>query len=548
MICRPIALLLLAAGVVASGSCSRSTTQPAAGATARPSLIVLVVVDQMRADYLTRMRERWTGGLRRMLNDGAVFEEARYPYLNTVTCAGHATIGTGAFPATHGIALNEWWDRATQKRMPCTRDESVQPVPYGGTPEPIGHSAHQLRVPTFGDRLRETFPASRVVSISMKPRSAVMMAGHGGTVTWFSDSNSWATSTAFTTMPIPEIASFVQANPVDGLRGSVWQHLSDAPDYLGADAVDGERPRRGWTNTFPHPLNGAPGTAESAFHDLWERSPYADAYLGRMAVALADRFALGTRGDTDFLAVSFSGLDYVGHDFGPDSHEAQDTVMRLDATLGQLFAALDTRVGRDRYVVALSADHGVAPISEIRRQSGLDAGRVDLQAIKIAGEKALAAIGPGPHIADILYTDLYLTDETRAHVEAHPDALKPLMDVIATQPGVLRVLPGAPLANARSSADPVERAVALSHAAGASGDVMIVPKPYWLMTGSSATTHGTLHDYDQQVPVIFLGRAFKAGRYRDAASPADIMPTLASLVGVPMPGVDGRVLDVARVQ
>jgi hypothetical protein len=501
----------------------------------------------MRADYLTRMREHWTGGLRRLVDEGAIFEEARYPYLNTVTCAGHATIGTGAFPATHGIALNEWWDRASKTRMPCTRDESVRPVPYGGgTPEPIGHSAHQLRIPTFGDRLRESVPSSHVVSISMKPRSAVMMAGHSGTVTWFSDTNSWATSTAYAKMPLPAIASFLQASPVEALRGVVWDRVNGGTGYSGEDAVPGERARRGWTNTFPHPLSGAPGTAEAGFYDLWERSPYADAYLGRMAAALAERFALGTQGGTDFLAVSFSGLDYVGHDFGPDSHEAQDTVIRLDRTLGELFEALDTQVGRDSYVVALSADHGVAPIPEIRRASGLDAGRVDLAAIKTAGEKALAGIGPGPHIADIQYTDLYLTDDARAYVQAHPDALKPLLDVIATQPGVMRALPGAPLAHARSSADPIERAVALSHAEGRSGDVMIVPKPYWLMTGSSATTHGTLHDYDQRVPVIFLGKPFKAGRYRDVASPADIVPTLASLVGVPMPGVDGRVLDVAK--
>lgn len=512
----------------------------------------------MRADYLTRMRDRWTGGMRRLLDEGAIFEEARYPYLNTITCAGHATIGTGAFPATHGIALNEWWDRASKTRMPCTRDESVQPVPYsGGAPEPIGHSARQLRIPTFGDRLRESVPSSQVVSVSMKPRSAVMMAGHGGTVSWFSDTNSWATSTAYTKMPIPAIASFVQANPVDALRAVVWDRVNGGTMYSGEDAVPGERGRRGWTNTFPHPLSGAPGSAESTFYDLWERSPYADAYLGRMAAALAERFALGTQDGTDFLAVSFSGLDYIGHDFGPDSHEAQDTTIRLDRTLGELFEALDTQVGRDRYVVALSADHGVAPIPETRRAAGLDAGRVDLAAIKAAGEKALAAIGPGPHVADVVYTDLYLTDATRAYVEAHPDALKPLLDAVAAQPGVLRVLPafalratadkpGGPLAHARSSSDPIERAVALSHAAGRSGDVMIVPKPYWLTTNSSATTHGTLHDYDQRVPVIFLGRPFKPGRYRDAASPADIMPTLASLIGVPMPGVDGHVLEVAK--
>lgn len=523
--------------------------RPAAQAPpAGPSLFVLVVVDQMRFDYLTRLGGLVKGGLHRLIDEGAVFDEARYPYLNTITCAGHTTIGTGAFPVTHGIALNEWYDRATKKRVPCTLDPNVQPVPYGGAPEANGHSAHLVRIPSFGDRLRERFPASRVVSMSMKPRSAVMMAGHGGTVTWFSDANTWATSTAFTKTPIPEVAAFVQAHPVDNDRNVEWARLFQSPFYTGEDAMTAERPMRGWTNAFPHPLSGAPGTPEKSFYDLWERSPYSDAYLGRMAAALAERFQLGSRATPDMLAVSFSALDYVGHDFGPDSHEAQDAVLRLDRALDDLFTALDTRLGRDRYVVALSADHGVAPIPEERRQSGQDAGRVDLSAVRAAVEKALAPTGPGPHVADILYTDLYLTDATREHVARHPDALKPALDAIAAQPGVMRVLNGAGLEGKRSSADPIERAVALSHAAGRSGDVMIVPKPYWLMTNSSGTTHGTLHDYDQRVPVVFLGAPFKAGHYADAASPADIMPTFASLIGLPLPGTDGKALDVARAR
>jgi predicted AlkP superfamily pyrophosphatase or phosphodiesterase len=536
--------LILAGGLLTAGTLSRPLAQTSSD---KPSLLVLLVVDQMRFDYLTKYKEFWKGGFKRLLDEGAVFEEARYPYLNTVTCAGHSTIGTGAFPSTHGIALNEWWDRDTNKRTPCTLDASVQPMPYAeGTPEPVGHSAHNLRIPTFGDRLRDRFPQSRVVSLSMKPRSAVMMAGHGGTVTWISDTNSWATSTAFTKTLVPEIASYVQAHPVDDDRKIEWQRVYDASRYAGEDASDAERPRKGWANTFPHPLSGAPGTPAKDFYDLWERSPYSDAYLGRMAAALLERFELGKRGATDMLAVSFSGLDYVGHDFGPDSQEAEDTVIRLDQTIGDLFAVLDRRLGRDRYVVALSADHGAAPIPELRVKQGLDAGRVLPEPVKAAAEKALASLGPGPHVADVQYTDLYLTDSTRAQIAGHPEKLQPLIDGLSALPGVLRVLPASSVDHQRSSSDPIVRAAAFSYAPGRSGDVLIVPKPYWIMTNSSATTHGTFHPYDQHVPVILLGKPFKAGYYRDAASPADIMPTFASLIGLPMPGVDGKALEVAR--
>lgn len=554
MLSRLIALVV-AGSLVTACAVPRPTAQtPAAGASApnatgeTPSLFVLLVVDQMRFDYLTRYKAFWKGGFKRLLEDGAVFDEARYPYLNTVTCAGHATIGTGAFPVTHGIALNEWWDRDSGKRTPCTLDTSVTPLPYGGTAEPVGHSAHNLRIPTFGDRLRERFPASRVVSLSMKPRSAVMMAGHGGTVTWFSDANSWATSTAFTPTPIPEVASYVQANSVDEYRSIGWQRAYDSAMYAPEDASDAERPRKGWTNTFPHPLSGAPGTPEKDFFDFWERSPYADVYLGKMATGFLDRFQLGQRGATDMLAVSFSGLDYVGHDFGPDSQEAEDTIIRLDQTLGELFAALDARVGRDRYVVALSADHGVGPIPELRKQQGLDAGRILGDAVKKVGDAALAALGSGPHIADVQYTDLYLSNATRDLVAGKPEALKPLLDAIAAMPGVLRVLPASEVAHARSSSDPIVRAAALSHAAGRSGDVLIIPKPYWITTNTSAATHGTLHPYDQHVPVILMGKPFKAGHYKDEASPADITPTFASLIGIAMTGADGKPLDVARAK
>lgn len=512
-----------------------------------PKLLVILVVDQMRFDYLDRFAHQWTAGLERLRDEGAIFEQGFYPYLNTVTCAGHATIATGAFPSTHGVIMNEWWQRAVGRRMSCTDDPGIVSLAYGGgVPDRIGHSAHRLKAPTLADRLRARSPQSRVVTLSMKPRSTVMLAGRAGdAVTWFGDSNAWATSTAFASGPVPAVARYVTDHPLERLRGEVWTRVGSEADYRGADESPFERPRPAWTSRFPHPL-APPGTPPVEFYNLWERSPYGDAHIADMAASLVDAFQLGRRDAVDYLGVSFSSLDYVGHDFGPDSHEVQDALIRLDRSMGLLFAALDTLVGRDRYVVGLSSDHGVAPIPEAQKAAGVDAGRVVNAAVRKAAENAMvAAHGPGPYVAHVEYTNVYLTAAARTRAEADPAYLRPLIDAVSTLEGVLRVFPSRGLDTRRASRDPVERAAALSYYPGESGDIVVVLKPNWIGTDTSTTTHGSMNAYDQHVPVLFLGAPFKPGRYQTPATPADIAPTLASLIALPMPGVDGKVLKEA---
>jgi predicted AlkP superfamily pyrophosphatase or phosphodiesterase len=512
------------------------------------TLLVIVVIDQMRFDYIEQYGSRWSGGLKRLISQGAVYERAFYPYLNTVTCAGHATIGTGALPYRHGVIMNEWYRRSAKRRMACTQDPAVTSVPYAPPAEPVGHSADRLRVPTLGDRLRAASPSSRVVALSMKPRSAVMLAGHGGTaVTWLADSNVWATSTAFTARALPELQQFVDANPVERDRQEVWVRLRPESDYVASDASAHERPRTGWTSTFPHPLAGTPGTPAGRFIDLWERSPYSDVYLGRMAAALTRAYQLGQRDVADYLAVSFSSLDYVGHDFGPASHEVQDTLFRLDQTLAALFEVLDATVGRDRYVVGLSADHGVAPIPEALSAVGSDAGRVlNGEVQKVAEAAMTAAHGPGPHVAHVEYSNVYLSDAARQRAELDRTFIQPLVAAVARMPGVLRVFSAHDLPLKRDSADPLERAAALGHHPEESGDIVVALRPNWIGTNTSAATHGSAHWYDQHVPVIVMGASFKPGRYSTLASPADLAPTLAAVLKLTMPDVDGRVLSDAQ--
>ena len=503
----------------------------------------------MRADYLTRFAPRFTHGFRRVLTEGKVFERALYPYLNTVTCAGHATLATGAWPKTHGIILNEWYRRELGRVRSCTADADTTPVQYVGAPEREGHSARELRVPTLAERLRTRWPESRAVSLAVKPRSAVMMAGKGATAATWVGADGWQTSTAYAREPVPEVVRALGPAPFERERTMVWTRVDDEASYGGSDAGLGERPPAGWTNLFPHPLLSPDAPKE--FIELWQTSPYADEQLGAVAAALVDSYRLGRRGATvDFLGVSFPATDKVGHDFGPESHELQDVLVRLDRTLGALLTALDRLVGRDRYVIALSADHGVAPVPEIRQAQGESGGRVALATVADTVNAALTAagLGPGPHVARVEYTEVYLTEAARARVTA--DVIAPALAAIRALPGVATAVWTPSLADLDGT-DPVLRAMQAGFVAGRSGDITLAPAPYWIFVpgrnpkGGNATTHGSANAYDQHVPLIFLGAPFPPGRVADPATPADAAPTLAATVGLRMDGVEGRPLAAA---
>lgn len=551
---QPGRALLAAALAVAALSQSPSTTAAQAPASppltgaGRPKLLVIVVVDQMRAEYLTRFGPRFTGGFRRLLDEGAVFDETYYPYLNTVTCAGHATIGTGALPKTHGAILNQWYDRSLARVRTCTDDPSTSTYTYGLPETSRGHSAAALRVPTLGERLRTASPDSRVVTLSMKARSALMLAGRQATaVTWLGDHN--FESTLALGPPKPQVAAFVKANPIGHDRGGVWERLLPPDTYTGPDDGIGERPDPGWSRVFPHPLAG---TSPDQYLHLWEESPYSDTYLGKFAAAAIGDFQLGQRNAVDLLGVSFSATDLVGHSFGPDSHEVQDTLLRLDRTLGSLLATLDRVVGRDRYVLGLSADHGVARIPEAARAGGENAGRVPLGLVRSTVEAALSGLGPGPHVARVEYTQIYLTPDTAARASAA--TLAPAIAAVQAMPGVRAVVWNQALDGPMAGVDEATlAAVRGSYDRERSGDLSIVPAEHWFLVigarpdGGDGTTHGTLHAYDQHVPLVFLGTPFAAGHYGTRVSPADLAPTLAATIGLPMPGIEGRPLaDAAR--
>lgn len=524
-------LLVLTAG---------SAGPPFRAQSARPKLVVFIVVDQLRGDYLDEYGDLLKHGLKRLKSGGAWFRNAAYPFHATVTCPGHVTIGTGTHPYRHGIISNAWYDRATEGVVYCTTDADALEVNYG-TSMGAGDTAKRMMAPALAEIMRATLE-SRVATMSMKARSAIALAGHKGDfVSWLGDRGTWETSNAYSKAPIPWFAAFVKANPVNKDADKVWERALPADKYKFADDLAGENPAQGWTKSFPHPLGVA---GDTAYLTRWLQSPFPDEYLERVAEAAVDEMRLGMEDRTDFLGVSFSMMDAVGHAFGPRSHEVQDTLVRLDATIGRLLDHLDKKVGASNYVVALSSDHGVAEIPE--QVDG--AGRQSMRALATAIEATIKAPlgGKGPYTATVINGEVYFHPGVYDRIKADPEILKAIRRAVGAMSGVDRILTSDEVSTpaARASKDKYIRAVALSYFPGRSGDLFVIPKENWLFT-PTGTTHGTLYSYDQRVPVLLYGAGIRAGARGDAATPADLAVTVASLVGVTLPSPDGRVLTAA---
>jgi predicted AlkP superfamily pyrophosphatase or phosphodiesterase len=514
----------------------------------------MLVVDQMRADYFDKFQGQWTGGLKRLLEDGAWFRNAAYPYAATETCVGHATISTGAFPAMHGMVANAWWERDTQKMVTCTADPQAKNVGYAGVSAKGGDSAWRMLVPAFAEELKfQTGNTTRVVTFSLKARAAISLAGHKADAATWVEGGGLVTSSVYGTMPF--IEAYASAHPIKADFGKTWTLALPKSAYWYDERATGAVPPEEWELTFPHPLRGKArsGEPDEAFYGQWTTSPFADAYLTKLAETAVDSLGLGQGGGVDYLGVSYSSPDYVGHAFGPRSWEIQDILVRLDQDLGDLFRSLDKRVGRGNYVVALSADHGVVPVPEDMQKTGADAGVLHLPDVQERIEKALEPLHyPKPAIARIAGSDVYFATGVYEKLKADPPAMSAVLDAIKSAPGVSAVYRAEQLANRPATESPLLSALADSYFPGRSGDMLIVPKPYWLMDGtpvgkkrSYGTGHGTPYSYDQRVPILLMGFGIQPGEYHRNATPADVAPTLASLCGITLSSGDGQVLAEA---
>ena len=479
-----------------------------------PKLILFVAIDQFRYDYLPRFRDEYTGGLKTLLDRGAVFANAHLEHYPTVTAVGHSTMLSGATPAISGIIGNDWYDRATGKQVTSVSDPEATLL--GGQGE--ASSPHRLLVTTVGDELKRSgSPDSKVFGISMKDRSAILPAGRmADGAFWFDDdTGTFVSSTFYFAQPPAWAQAFNAAAHSDEFAGKTWLQDHIMPTETGR-------------------LLNAAVYGSSFGNDLLEM----------FAATLIREEKLGQRGVTDVLTVSFSSNDAVGHTYGPDSPEAHAVSVGVDATLGRLFAAVETAVGMQNVLVVLTADHSVSPMPEVLESQKLPGGRVRGDFFAPAKAALEAEYGPGEWIESTAGTSPYfnykLMDEQGVD---RTEAENVVAAVMREHPQVARVYTRQQILNGRPAYDVIDERVLRSFNAQRSGDLEIVLNPYWIRSGSG-TTHGSPYNYDSHIPLIFMGPGIKPGRYYKAAALNDAAPTISALLDVEMPsGSVGRILD-----
>jgi hypothetical protein len=522
-----------------------------------PRLAVLVVFDQMRGDYLTRWDGLFgEGGFHRLEKEGAWFTNCHIPYAQTFTAPGHASLVTGCSPRTHGIVDNGWHRPVSGKEVDCVFDSDYKlvPQPTGKQREEVGDwpgtSPKQLRADTLGDALKgATAGRGRVVSLSLKPRSAVLMscrAAEADACYWFfPPTGSFVTSTYYRAEPHPWVAAFNAGRPADRWFGKDWERLRPDLDYAahsGPDDVPEED--TGWDQgrTFPHAMRGGVSAPGKSYYEAVEDSPYGNELLLELARRAIDAEKLGGGAAPDLLCLSFSANDVVGHCYGPDSQEVLDMTLRSDLIVRDLLDHLDAKVGRDRYVVAVCADHGVCPLPGVARGKGLDAGRVDTEGLYDAAEaflaKTLSAGAPGRWLRARWGPWLYLDRRTLEanHVE-QARAEEALALWYARQPGVQATYTRTRLAAGPFDGDEVGERFRRSFHPARSGDVAVVLKPYHL-SGDAKTrgsTHGSPHPYDTHVPLLICGPGVRPGRRDEAVTPQAVAAVLARCLRVEPP-------------
>lgn len=526
------------------------------GAPPRVRLAVVLMFDQLRGDYLSRWNKLFgEKGFRRLCDEGAWFQNCHYPYAATLTGPGHASVHTGCSPRTHGIIANDWFDRRAGEDAYCATCARYKPVP----PKPPDPKAKKkdrgagspdlLLAPTLADALTKgTGGKGRVVSLSFKDRSAVLPGGrHPHACYWLDTSTgSFVTSTYYRDRVHPWVARFNAGLPANAWFGKSWTRLRPDLDYAlysGPDDVPGEGRGIEQGRTFPHPMGRPPHTMSRYYESLYN-SPFGNDVLLALAKEAVVAEGLGKDDVPDLLCISFSCNDPIGHCWGPDSQEVLDVTLHSDRIVRDLLAFLDDKVGRDRYAVVLTADHGICPLPEVSRHQGRDAGRIDPKLlVKRAGEFLDKKFGKdretrGGCIEKTEGEAFYLNQAwLRARKLDQGQVEQALADWLKKQDGILTAYTRTQLLQGVPADDAIGQKVLRSFHPERSGDVLPVLKPYYLSSEllGTGTTHGTPHAYDTHIPLLVYGPGVRAGLRKDLVTPQAVVPILAHSLGIHPP-------------
>jgi predicted AlkP superfamily pyrophosphatase or phosphodiesterase len=529
---------------------STSSQQIVTGVDGRPKLVVGIVVDQMRYDFLYRYWDKYSeGGIKKLVTQGFNFKNTQYSYVPTYTGPGHASIYTGSVPALNGIIGNAWYDRNTGSSIYCVEDKTVKTV--GSTSDAGLMSPRNMLTTTVTDELRlSNNMQSKVIGIALKDRGAILPAGHTGNgAYWFdSPSGNWITSTFYANELPQWVQEFNGQKHGDRLLGEVWNTLLPIEQYTESTADDmrWERPLPGEKSpVFPHNIPAIRGKD----YELIRSIPAGNTITKDFALAAIRGEQLGKGSHTDFLALSFSTPDYTGHSFGPNSIEVQDVYLRLDRELEEMINVLEKEIGKDNVLIFLTADHGAANVPAYMSSLKIPAGVANSNMLRDSVEQYLnKTYGKGKWVERYTNQQLYLN---RKLIEASKLNRTEVQDKVANYvlrfEGVARAV----------SADAIQRVgwtgglmsrIESGYNAQRSGDVIVVLQPGWFEGYGSGepkgTTHGSYGNYDTHVPLVWYGWKVKPGESSVETAVSDIAPTIASWLYIQEPnGSVGRPLQ-----
>ena len=540
---------ILLAGLMVMLSLAAAWAQDNPQKNSKPKLVVGIVVDQMRQEYFYKYEDRYVeGGLKRLMYEGFMMKNGHYNYIPTYTGPGHASVYTGATPATHGIIGNDWYVRELNGTIYCAGDSTVTAV--GGSAGSGKISPRNMLTTTITDELRfASNKRSKVVGIAIKDRGAALPAGHLGDAYWFDGSTGEFMTSTYYTEALPQwVKDFNNRELPKKYLSQTWETLFPIETYRQSIADDNpfEGPFKGReTPTFPYDLpalmkdNGGLGMVAS--------TPFGNTLTLDMAYAALEGEQLGKRGETDFLAVSFSSPDYVGHRFGPQSIEVEDNYLRLDRELAQFFEHLDKEYGEGEYLVFLTADHGVADVVNYMKSENVPAGSLITRAILAElRDFTNQRYGEGDWILSYSNEQIFLNRELAASKALDLTKMQlEVADFLLKFDGIKETYIASDMKRVEYNFGR-KKLLQMGFNHKASGDVMYIMEPAWLSNASTGTTHGSGFKYDTHVPIVFYGWGIKPGQSARYAAISDIAPTLAMLLKTRIPnGASGEpILEV----